>query len=66
MIWLVVTGLLGSAQKAGLFTTLGLFLFYTSGRFPQVRGFLPDTIEPVLGADSCRDSSAPLPFSWPS
>ena len=34
-IWLVVTALLGSASRAGVFTALGLVLFYTSGRFPQ-------------------------------
>ena len=35
MVWLIVTGLLGNAQKAGLFATLGLVVFYTSGRLPQ-------------------------------
>jgi hypothetical protein len=36
VIWLIVTGLLGNAQKAGLFTTIGLVFFYTSGRLPQL------------------------------
>ena len=35
MVWLIVAGLLGNAQKAGLFATLGLVLFFTSGRLPQ-------------------------------
>jgi hypothetical protein len=35
VILLIATGLLGSAQKAGLFTTLCLILFYFSGRFPH-------------------------------
>lgn len=34
-VWLIVSAVLGNVHKAGLFVTLGIVLFHTSGRFPH-------------------------------
>ena len=60
VVWLIFTGLLGNAQKAGLFATLGLVLFYTSGRLPQFVDSSLSRIELELGVHASRDSSRAL------